>query len=142
MLDIQIWTILVQGLSFLALVFVLNVVMYKPIIRFVQEREGRLSEAQGRVDALHSKIEEKAAAYENALNRAKSAALSEKNRFIAEALAKAKETTDAAHNEIPAMLETFHQQLNKELEASRLILKERSAHIASEIAVKVLGRGI
>jgi F-type H+-transporting ATPase subunit b len=142
MLDIQIGTMLVQGLSFLLLTFILNAVMYKPILRFVQKRDQLISDAQGEVEVLQKRIEQKAADYEKALNQAKGEALGEKNNCIAAGAARAKEITDAARSEVPALLDAFNQQLGEELGVARRVLQERSALIASEIATKVLGRGI
>ncbi|MCF8054167.1 MAG: ATP synthase F0 subunit B [Deltaproteobacteria bacterium] len=142
MIDVEFLTVVVQAASFVLLVLVLNFVMFKPILKFVAQREQHLLDAQSEVDELRRQAEQKVADYEKALARAKSLAVEERNRLVEVGSEEAKRLLDKERSEIPALLEQFQRRLTSELDLARGVLQNHSAKLAEEIATKVLGRSV
>jgi F-type H+-transporting ATPase subunit b len=141
-IDVEFLTVVVQAASFVLLVLVLNFVMFKPILKFVAQREQHLLDAQSEVDELRRQAEQKVADYEKALARAKSLAVEERNRLVEVGSEEAKRLLDKERSEIPALLEQFQRRLTSELDLARGVLQNHSAKLAEEIATKVLGRSV
>jgi F-type H+-transporting ATPase subunit b len=136
------YTLVLQIVNFLTLIFILNVLLYKPILGIIEKRQKQLDDSQDEIKRLNLSVEERMAQYEEKVRQAKLAALDQKNQALAEGSDVAKSTIDAVRGEIPKMIEQFHGKLAKEVEDARGILSSQSQKISREIAEKVLGRSV
>ncbi len=135
-------TIWFQMANFLILMFVLNVVLFKPILRVIERREKHLQGLDEEVKSLDQSVEEKMANYEEKLRQARLEAMSEKNEIQQKASGEGKSKMDEARNEILQIFDDFKQKLDKEMSSARKILKTQAEKISVEISEKVLGRSI
>ena len=135
-------TIWFQMANFLILMFVLNVVLFKPILRVIERREKHLQGLDEEVKSLDQSVEEKMANYEEKLRQARLEAMSEKNEIQQKASGEGKSKMDEARNEILQIFDDFNQKLDKEMSSSRKILKTQAEKISVEISEKVLGSNI
>src|SRR4030042_5461604 len=135
-------TLLVQMVIFLALVFVLNVLLYKPILKIIDRRKKQLEELENEIKLFNNSVDKKAFEYEEKLKQAKSSASELKKEIIQEGNGQAKSIVDVVRAEIPLMTQEFQQKMHKEMQAQRLILVNQSQKLSLEIAEKVLGRSV
>ncbi|SEM28074.1 F-type H+-transporting ATPase subunit b [Syntrophus gentianae] len=138
-LDYTFW---IQIANFLFLIFVLNVLLYKPVMGILEKRKEQIEGAEREIKELNLTIEQKEARYEEKLRLAKNDALEQKKEIVREGSEAAKGILDAARAEIPKMVEQFEAKVSKEVGEARRILREQSENIAMEIAEKVMGRSI
>ncbi|HNQ02527.1 MAG TPA: ATP synthase F0 subunit B [Syntrophales bacterium] len=135
-------TLFIQLVLFLLLIWILNQVLYKPLLRIMDRRKEILDKAQEEVKNVQETIDRRVAEYEEKIRAAKMEAMGQKGDLAKEGAEAAKVITDKAKAEIAGMMGEFQAKLEKELAAAREILRNQSIRISSEIAEKVLGRSI
>jgi len=136
------YTILVQMVNFIILIFILNALLYKPILGIIGKRKQKMDESDSEIKRMNQTVEQKMAEYEEKVRLAKVDAMEQKNAIVKEGSDVAKGIIDAVRGEIPAMMEQFHAKMEKEVEEARAILHSQSQKISLDIAEKVLGRSI
>ena len=136
------YTILVQMVNFIILIFILNALLYKPILGIIGKRKQQMDESDSEIKHMNQTVEQKMAEYEEKVRLAKVDAMEQKNAIVKEGSDVAKGIIDAVRGEIPAMMEQFHAKMEKEVEEARAILHSQSQKISLDIAEKVLGRSI
>jgi F-type H+-transporting ATPase subunit b len=132
----------IQIINFLLLIWILNVLLYKPILGMIEKRKQRFAESEAEVKRLQQTVEEKMAAYEEKLRRAKAAALDEKNEIVRQGSEEAKAIIDAVRGQIPGMMEEFQKRMEGEIGSAKQVLAQQAQGLSVEIAEKVLGRSI
>jgi F-type H+-transporting ATPase subunit b len=132
----------IQIVNFLLLIFILNVLLYKPILGMIDRRKKQLEESESEIKRLQESVEQKMAAYEEKLRQAKAAAVEQKTQIIGQGAEEAKTVIEAVRAELPGIMEDFHVQLDGEIAAARGILSDQSQKLSVEIAEKVLGRSL
>ena len=136
------YTLLVQGVLFLTLVFLLNILLYKPILSIIDRRKKQLEESENEIRLFDENAEKKVAEYEEKLKQAKLKASEAKKEVIQEGANQAKNIIDAVRNEIPVMAREFQQKMDKEVEKAKAVLDGNSRQLSLEIAQKILGRPV
>ena len=136
------YTLLVQMGLFLALVFLLNVLLYKPILSIIDRRKKQLDESENEIRLFTENAEKKVAEYEEKLKLAKLKASEAKKEVIQEGANQAKNIIDAVRNEIPVLAREFQQKMDAEVEKAKAVLDGHSRQLSIEIAQKILGRAV
>jgi len=136
------YTLFIQIIAFLALIFILNVLLYKPILSIIDRRKKHIEELENEVILFNQSVDKKAAEYEEKLKLAKANAAELKKGIIKEGADQAKVIVDSVRNEIPVMMQEFQQKLDKEIQAARETLDSQSRRLSLEIAEKVMGRSV
>jgi F-type H+-transporting ATPase subunit b len=141
MIDLN-YTMLIQMINFLVLIFILNILLYKPIIKIIDERNKKIEDSKSEVDSLGEQAELKIADYEEKMRQARQEAMSQRNEVKDEGEEAGKTIIEGARGEISTMIEGFKVTLASETEAARNVLRDQAKKIAVEISEKVLGRGV
>lgn len=136
------YTLFIQIVTFLALIFILNILLYKPILTIIDRRKKQLEELENEIKLFNDSVDKRAAEYDEKLKLAKTNASELKKEIIKEGADKAKGIVDAVRNEIPLMTQEFQKKMDKEIMAARQILEGQSRRLSLEIAEKVLGRRV
>ena len=132
----------IQIINFLLLIFILNLLLFKPILGLIEKRKKQFEESETEIKRLQTTVEEKMTAYEEKLRQAKAAAIEQKNEIIRQGAEEARAVTDAVRAEIPGMMERFQTKMAVEIDAANKILADHSRQLSVEIAEKILGRSI
>lgn len=132
----------IQIVNFLILIFILNKLLYKPILAVLDERKKQTDDSEAEISALQKSIDQKMSAYEEKLQLAKAEALAMKKNLMKQGEEEAKALVDAARAEIPGMQETFRLKTAGEIESARTILSDNSRKLSVEIAEKIMGRSL
>jgi len=136
------FTLLIQMVNFVILMFILNLLLYKPVLGIIDKRKKNLQDIEEEIKRLNQSVDERMAAYEEKLRLAKVQALEKKQEIMAEGAEQAKSFIEAAKGDIPGMMEKFHADMNREVDEARRILTNQSKKISIEIAEKLLGRSL
>jgi len=136
------YTIFIQIIAFLVLIYILNVLLYKPILSIINRRKKQLEELENEIKLFNESVDKRAAEYEEKLKSAKTNASELKKEIIKEGAEQAKKMVDAVRNEIPLMTQEFQQKMEKEIQKARQVLDSQSRKLSLEIAQKVLGRPV
>ena len=132
----------IQIVNLLLLIFILNFLLYKPILGMIDKRKKQFEDSDAEIRRLQETVEQKMAAYEEKLHQAKAAAVEQKNEIIRQGAEEAKTVIEGVRAELPVIMEHFHVQLDGEITAARGILTDQSQKLSVEIAEKVLGRSL
>jgi F-type H+-transporting ATPase subunit b len=136
------YTLLIQMVLFLILIFVLNILLYKPILAIIERRKKQLEESENEIKLFNESVEKRVAEYDEKLKQAKIKGSELKKEIIQEGVNQAKNIVDVVRNEIPVITREFQQKMDKEVEKAKLILDSHSKELSLEIARKVLGRPV
>ena len=136
------YTLLIQMVLFLILIFVLNILLYKPILTIIERRKKQLEESENEIKLFNESVEKRVAEYEEKLKQAKIKGSELKKEIIQEGENQAKNIVDVVRNEIPVIAREFQQKMDEEVEKAKLILDSHSKELSLEIAQKVLGRPV
>jgi F-type H+-transporting ATPase subunit b len=136
------YTLGFQIVNFLLLIFILNILLYKPILGIIDKREKRLAEADAEVKRLNGEIEKKLAEYEEHARLARKEAAEQAKGQIREGSEEAKKIVDGVRQEITGLMDDFHSRMEGEIGEARKILSSQSRKISHDIAERVLGRAI
>ncbi|MDO9585090.1 MAG: ATP synthase F0 subunit B [Syntrophales bacterium] len=136
------YSLLLQIVNFVVLIFLLNILLYKPMLSVIDKRKRRLEESEEEIIRLKRTVEEKMADYEDKVRSTRSEYLGKNKGYVKEGADKAKEIIDETGREISLMVEEFSGRLEKEVHVAREFLSGQSRVLSVEIAEKALGRRI
>ncbi|MEN6465175.1 MAG: ATP synthase F0 subunit B [Syntrophaceae bacterium] len=134
------YTFFYQMANFIILIVVLNFILYKPLLKILDARDEKLAASDQEVKDLNAAIEKKVAEYEEKIRQAKLEAMNQRNEIQKGGSDQAKQIIDETRAELAKIMEEFQGKLDQEISQAKLVLKNQSAGISSEIAEKVLGR--
>lgn len=132
----------IQIVNFLVLIFILNVLLYKPVLGMIDKRKKQLADSEAEIERLQGEVDGKMAAYEAQLLQAKTSAVARKNEIVHQGAEEAKAVVNAVRGEIPALMEQFQGRMDREMAAAKAVLAGESRKLSMEIAEKVLGRAL
>ena len=133
-------SLLLQIVNFVVLIFILNFILYKPLLKVIDKRKLIIEQGQATIDRLEKTVLERMSAYEQKVQATRSDAISKNKDVIKESAEQAKVILADASKKIATMTEEFHGNMQKEVLAARGTLSERSQQLSFDIAEKVLGR--
>ena len=141
MVDVN-YTVWIQMANFLALILILNFLLFKPVLKIIEKRNKKIEESQEEVSSLDETIERKMAQYEERIRQARAEAALQRDAVKDEGTEQGKEIIGTVRDEISKKLGGFKAQLQKETDEARDSLRAQIRAIAAEISEKVLGRGV
>jgi F-type H+-transporting ATPase subunit b len=125
-------------INFLALIFILNAILFKPLLKIVKEREDTV---KGNLDAakdMTSKREESIANLNRELAESRSKAKDIFESLKGEAVSKQKEVHSAAEAEASSILEKARAEIKAEAEKARQALRADVDKFSDEIVRKLV----
>jgi len=136
------YTLLIQMGLFVLLIFILNIVLYKPILSIIDRRKKQLEETENEIKLFNESVEKRIAEYEEKLKQAKIKASELKKEIIQEGANQAKNIIDTVRNEIPIIAREYQQKMDQEVEKAKAVLEGYYKDLSLQIAHKILGRPV
>ena len=136
------WTFLLQMANFLILMWILNVILYKPIRNVLIQRKNKVSGLQESIDVSQKDVKEKEEAFMLGIRDARAKGLKEKERLVAEATEEEKKIIARINEKAQADMAEVRTQIAKEAEAARDSLMQEIDDFSEAIGQKILGRTI
>jgi F-type H+-transporting ATPase subunit b len=132
------WTFIALAINFIVLLFLLNAILFKPLLKVFKEREDTV---KGNLDAannLRGKSEEGIARLNRELAESRSKAKELFESLKAEGAGKQKEVHSAAEAEAVTMLEKARAEIKAEAEKARKALRADVDKFSDEIVRKLV----
>jgi len=129
-----------QMINFLVLLFVLNLVLYKPIRNVLLERKARVDGLESGVEKASADLDSQKNSYKSGLREARSKGLKEKEVFVEAASKEEQEIIDQINKKAQANLAQIKEQVASETEQARKVLEGEVEAYAKTIGEKILGR--
>ena len=134
------WTLGLQFLNFVVLLFLLNKILYRPLLNIMTERREKIEGGKAHARELEGEIEAKIQSYQEQLNAAKAGASGERLALRQEAQKQEAAITGEAQQKAAERISAIRGQVEKEAVAAREALRQEATSLAGQIAEKVLGR--
>ena len=134
------WSLFIQIINFLFLIWALNVVLYKPIRNILIQRKEKIACLEQNIDACHSDIKGKDDAFTSGLKESRAKGMGEKDALIQAATDEEKMIIEKINQKAQADLAEVREKVAKDTESVRASLQEELDDIAIAISHKILGR--
>jgi len=134
------WTLLLQFINFVVLMFLLNKILYRPLMKVMAQRREQIEGDKTRAKNLESEIDAKMERYQQQLADAKLEAVAERNLLRKTAQQQESALTAEAQQKAATRIKAIRTQVEHEASEARQILRQSVDELAGQIATKVLGR--
>jgi F-type H+-transporting ATPase subunit b len=138
MLDLNFW-FFVMAVNFLALIYVLNIILFKPLLKTFKEREDAVDGALREAKEMEEEKEEMMASMQKDFSEAAFSAKAKFEELKKEGLDKQKEALDSTGKEASSELEKARGQIRAEAEKARTSLRADVEKFSDEIVTKLVG---
>ena len=136
------WTFFVQIFNFLLLIFILNKILYKPILKVLDEREARIAGGQEKAKELLDESQSILKSYNEKLYGAKIDAMTVKNSSRKQAVDEANEIIENARRNAETIVLDVQKEMTEEIARVKSELEPEIGVMAGTIAQQILGRKI
>jgi len=138
MLELNKW-FFVQLANFLVLIFLLNVLLFRPLFNLFKERKENIEGAIDEAKRLNEKKDEELARFNRELADAREKAKDFYNSLRQEGLLKQKEMIAQAQEEALKEIEAAQAEIRRETERVRKMLGDDVRRFSEEIVEKLVG---
>lgn len=135
-------SLIFQIINFVVLIFLLNVVLYKPIRGILAERKAKIAQMSGEIKASEEGAAAKAQQLESDRAEARKAGAGAREDIKTQARGKEREIINAATAEMEQTVSKLRAQIAEEIGQARAQLKGEVQTFGVELASKILGRSI
>ena len=141
MINIDI-VLLFQVVNFLVLLFLLNILLYKPIRKVMSDRAAEISASKEKTLSVDREVREKMAQYEQKLQKVKADATEERSMMLRAAHEEEARLIGVARDEAAVELVSIRESIEKEVEKAEVFLTAQADSLSHLICEKVLGRSL
>ena len=135
-------TLPIMLIGFVALIFPLNALLFKPIFRALDARAERIAGARERSEQLQREADAVLDRYESAIREARGESEASRQSKLETAREEQVQLTDAARGEAEREIEGARSELNQSIDEARASLRASAEGLAQAAAEQVLGRAL
>jgi len=135
-------SLFVQIANFLIIIWVLNIILYKPIRNILIQRKEKITGLEQNIDKLNEDTEEKNGAYLSGIRDARVRGLSEKDALLKEGAEEEKRIVDQINQKAQANLAEVREKIVRDAQNVRKSLSKEIDAFANAISEKILGRTV
>jgi F-type H+-transporting ATPase subunit b len=133
-------SLFLQIINFLLLIWIMNMVAYKPIRKILLARKATVNGLQSDIDGAAESVQEKADAYADGVRQARVAGQKEKEALMQAATDEEKEIIGKINASTQAELKTVKEKIAEDVVAVKATLEKEIDAFADAIGQKILGR--
>lgn len=141
MLEIN-YTLLIQVITFLLIVFFLNATLYKPIRNILGRRQQEMTSLESSVEEARRKAEEFQRQVAEGQVAARREGFAEKERLKSQGLEQEKEMLQEAASRVDERLKAARAEMDEKVGEVRRALEGELSQFSRELAEKILGRSV
>jgi F-type H+-transporting ATPase subunit b len=136
------FTLLIQIFNFFLLMFLLNKLLYKPVLKILAEREERVAGGQEQAKKLIEDGQQLFSTYNQKLHNAKLDAITVKNSTRNQAVEEGNAIIDEARKKAEVIVADVQKEMAEEIARVKKELEPELGIMASTIAQQILGRKV
>jgi len=134
------WTLFVQILNFLVLVFLLNMVLFRPIRKIIRDRQARLTLFEEDISGLANNRQGILGEVDDQLTMARREGLGLRESLRQEGSQAENSLLEQVKKEVDAEWTRVEAKIKKDVAKARDALKAQAQDFAMALATKILGR--
>jgi F-type H+-transporting ATPase subunit b len=135
-------SLFIQIVNFLFLVWIMNVILYKPIRNVLVRRKEKMGGLELNIATAVNDAEEKEKAFVNGIKEARSRGMKKKDELIQEAAQEEKRIVEEINQKAQANMMEIREKITREAESVQTSLQKEIDSFAHAIGEKILGRAI
>jgi len=128
--------------NFLFLIWILNLILYKPIRNVLKQRQQKVSGLEESITACQKDVKDKEDAFMAAIRDARAKGMKQKEALMAEAAEEEKRIIAKINETAQADLAKVREKIVEDAEAVRNTLMQEIDSFAEAIGHKILGRAL
>jgi F-type H+-transporting ATPase subunit b len=136
------FTVLIQAFNFFLLLIILNTILYKPILKILEEREQRIDGQQQQAKKIIEDGQALEGDYNKKIYNAKIEAMNTKNAARSAASEQANNIIDDSRKKAEEIINQMQQQMALELAQAKKELEPELSVMSATIAQQILGRKV
>jgi F-type H+-transporting ATPase subunit b len=133
-------SVIIQIINFLFLIWVLNLIIFKPIRNILIQRKEKFSGLETDIETAESKAAEQDQAFADGIKEARAKGLKQKETLLQAASDEEKELIGKINEKAQAELVKIREQIARETDGAREKLMKEVGDFADSISEKILGR--
>jgi len=133
-------SVVIQIINFLVLIFIMNLVCYKPIRGILKQRRETIEGLEDAIETAIKKAEETNRAFAEGIREARARGQKEKEALIQAAAAEESKIIARINEQARAELEEVKKKISQDAEKVRQALQKEVDTFAEAISQKILGR--
>ena len=135
-------SVIIQIINFLFLIWVLNILLYKPIRKILTQRKEKIDGLELSIITSDKDALEKDEAFAAGIKEARAKGLREKEVLVQQALDEEKTIIADINRKAQTELAEIRGQIKKEAEVARESLQKEVDNFANQICQKIIGRAV
>ena len=136
------WSVFIQIINFLFLIWILNLILYKPIRNIITQRKDKFSGLEADVETAESEAAAQDQAFASGIKEARARGLKQKELLLQAASDEEKELIGKINERAQAELAKVREQIAREADGARETLMKEVDDFAGSISEKILGRAV
>jgi len=135
-------SLVIQIVNFVFLIWILNIVLYKPIRKILLQRKDKISGFEKNIQTSLRDAKEKDESLLAGIKAAREMGLKEKEALLNSAAEDERRIIKAIQKKAEEELTKIRQQIKKDADSARVALQEEIDNFAEAIGQKILGRSV
>lgn len=135
-------SLFIQIINFLFLIWILNIVLYRPIRNILRQRQEKVQGLQQNIETFTNDVTEKQNTYAAGLKEARTKGMGAKDALVQAAEEEEKKLIDQINQSAQAELASVRERLAQNEAAVRDALMKEVDVFAGQIGAKILGRAV
>jgi len=135
-------SVVIQIANFIFLIWILNLVLYKPIRKIMLQRKEKVTEFEMNIEALKTDADEKDDIFTARINEARAKGLREKEAILLKGAEEEKKIIEDINERTRTNLSDVRKKIEKDVEGVRRSLEKEVDGFADVIGQKILGRAV
>jgi F-type H+-transporting ATPase subunit b len=134
------WSVIIQIANFLIIIYILNLLLYRPIRKILKQRKETFQNLELSIETLGKDSEDKETAFAEGIRAARAKGLKEKEALIEAAGKEENAMIEKINQDAQAELAEVRNKVAKETESVRDALATQIDEFATAICQKIIGR--
>jgi F-type H+-transporting ATPase subunit b len=135
-------SVIIQIVNFLFAIWVLNILLYKPIRKILTQRKEKIDGLELAIETSNNDVREKDDAFAAGIKEARAKGSKEKEALLQQAADEEKSIIADINRKAQAELAQIREQIKKDAEVARKSLLSEIDDFANQISQKILGRAV
>jgi F-type H+-transporting ATPase subunit b len=135
-------SLIIQIANFLLIIWILNLILYRPIRNILRQRKEKIEGLELRIETYNEDAQKKDDAFASGIQEARTKGLKEKETLLQSAAEEEKQIIADVNSKAQAELAEIRKKIVKDAEAVSASLQEKVDEFANDICQKILGRKV
>jgi F-type H+-transporting ATPase subunit b len=136
------WTVGIQIINFLVILWILNLILYRPIRNILRQRKEKIDGLEASIETYNEDAQEKDTAFAAGIKEARAKGLNEKEALLQAAAEEEKEIIAKVNEKAQAELADIREKISREAETAKDALQAKVDEFSNDICQKILGRTV